>query len=381
MNQRNIDALLLKLLNNEASQNEIDELSIWLKKKENEAYFRQFIITHNLINEQAAFSHTTPYQKFLQKISQQARVKRLYATLKYAAILIALVATGQFLRTLQSNQKGAEQNLLMLQQHITLELDNGIIKNVDALIEDSPIEVSDKTKATKLKGRLVYSSDTAPLSDEFNVISVPNGKKFQLELADGTLVYLNSGSVLKFPINFNGENKRQVFLLNGEAFFDVAREETKPFIVVSENIDINVLGTEFNVSAYADDSFTATVLVEGAVTVRQKSGANTKAINLLPGDKATWNAASKSIAIEKVDPANYISWIKGNLIFKNTPFSEIIKKLERNYNIQITNNNKELNKQKYNASFDNETIQDVMDSFKRGYSIQYEIKDNHIIIN
>lgn len=169
--------------------------------------------------------------------------------------------------------------------------------------------------------------------------------------------------------------------LNGEAFFDVAKE-SNPFIVNVNNLNIRVLGTQFNVSCYPEDTVINTVLVEGSVSLFGDEVYNAETASILnPGFKASWNKTNDDISIDKVDTNIYTGWRKGKLIFKNLQFENIIKKLERHYNVSIVNDNKKLGEQYYNATFDIETIEQVLESFNESYEIKYTIENNKIIIN
>lgn len=151
----------------------------------------------------------------------------------------------------------------------------------------------------------------------------------------------------------------------------------------ADEVDIRVLGTKFNISAYGEDKQLNTVLVEGSVSMYERDNMNGKnnPIVLTPGKMATWDKRNKSINVNEVDVNNYISWIEGKLVFANTPFSDIIKRLERNYNVEIINNNLILDTQLYDATFDIETIEEVLNSFNKSYAIKYIISNNKIIIN
>ena len=168
----------------------------------------------------------------------------------------------------------------------------------------------------------------------------------------------------------------------GEAFFDVTRDENHPFLVTANNVQVEVLGTKFNVSSYPEDDDISTVLVEGSVQLTNKDKSNLDdSFVIVPNQKASWDKNSEKMTIEEVETDIYTSWTSGRIIFKNIPFKNIRKKLERRYNVTIINNNQALDEKFYNASFDIETIEQVMKAFKENYSIDYSITDNQIIIN
>ena len=171
------------------------------------------------------------------------------------------------------------------------------------------------------------------VSDEnlvFNEIYVPYGQTFNLTLSDGTKVWLNAGTRLRFPQNLKTSTQNRIVYLDGEAFFDVTKDEKRPFIVNAENLDIEVLGTQFNVSAYKSDGQIATTLVEGAVNVYEDSNPDTKVL-LSPSYQAAFVKEKGTLTKEKVDTRIYTGWMENRLIIDNLSFKQIIDKLERTH--------------------------------------------------
>lgn len=171
--------------------------------------------------------------------------------------------------------------------------------------------------------------------------------------------------------------------LTGEAYFDVAEDKSTPFIVNTNELNIRVYGTKFVISSYVEDVNMNTVLLEGSVGLFKK-GEDFNVENgslLTPGHKATWNKMEKDIVMEEVDTSLYTDWMNGKIIFNHTPFKNILKKLERHYNISITNYNKELDEEFFTASFDSETIEEVFSAFNKSYEMNYKINEEEILIN
>jgi transmembrane sensor len=165
-----------------------------------------------------------------------------------------------------------------------------------------------------------------------NQIIIPYGKRSGITLADGSHIWLNSGSQLSYPSEF-GSNSREVFL-TGEAFFDISTDASRPFYVTTKDIRIRVLGTCFNVSSYTEDNFSQTVLLRGKVSVSQNK-VFSKSLQLEPGERFTYDKSKNTFARDNVDIKLFSSWVDGFLIFENEPTTEIFKKLERYYNQQI----------------------------------------------
>ena len=164
---------------------------------------------------------------------------------------------------------------------------------------------------------------------------------------------------------------------------EVAKDPNHPFIVSANNLNVKVLGTQFNVSAYPEDISSEIVLVEGSVSLYTELSESTNETGILlePGFKGSFNTVSNTFEKEKVITKFYTPWINGDLIFRDMNFENILKKLERHYNVKIINKNKFLSNKKFNANFGDESITTVLNELKTNYSIQYEIKkDGQIII-
>ncbi len=168
-----------------------------------------------------------------------------------------------------------------------------------------------------------------PVNLNYNTITVPNGGQYQLSLIDGTLVFLNAGSSLTYPTTFSGEER--AVTLKGEAYFEVVKNPKMPFKVnVADKQQIEVLGTHFNVMAYADENAVSTTLMEGSVKIT----APNKQIVLKPGEMAV-NDPAKKLLIKKADVEEVMAWKNGSFIFNNENITSIMKKIGRWYNIDV----------------------------------------------
>ncbi|WP_062052780.1 FecR family protein [Aquimarina longa] len=216
----------------------------------------------------------------------------------------------------------------------------------------------------------------------FNTIIVPYGKRTNIILSDGTKVWLNSGSKLTYPVVFNG-TKREVHLI-GEAIFDVHHNQKKPFYVITNDYDIKVLGTIFNVSSYDDDSYTSTALEKGSVEIAYPGSSmfGKSKIKITPGTLAVYNNKTKSIRSDTVDVTKYMSWRDGKFIFKKQRMDVIIKKLSRYYNAKIIIENEILKNQTFSGHLDlKDTIDKVLEILKRSTDLNYKKENGKIIIN
>ncbi|MGY6647543.1 FecR family protein [Wenyingzhuangia sp. IMCC45574] len=317
-----------------------------------------------------------------KKIEDQVAPKSKYYVLK-PILKVAAVFVGAMGITYLFYVGNTSNDIDLASNDIVLKLDNG---NKEIISNDGTRTIIDKKGkviSEKNGGVLDYYASNEATSLKFNEITVPYGKTFQLLLSDSTKVYLNSGTTLKYPVKFLKNYNREVEL-TGEAFFEVYKDKKRPFIVKSNELNIKVLGTKFNVTSYPEDWATNTVLVEGAVSLytNEKSKVTLKPFVLKPNQKASWINNKKTMRVGNVyDTSIYTAWIDGKIIFKHMKFKAIVKKLERHYNVEIVNRNKELSEKTFTARFDIETIEQVLNTFSKSYPINYTIEKKKIIIN
>lgn len=207
----------------------------------------------------------------------------------------------------------------------------------------------------------------------------PKGSISQLILPDNTMVYLNSGSELKY--NVSGNNKLREVYLDGEAWFDVAKNQTKPFVVHTPFFDIRVLGTQFNVKAYKSDNEIITTLEEGKIEVLPTERTFIKEHKTLePGEQLVYNALKKQAEIKHVNPRVLTSWKDNKVIFINMDLKELIVLLERKYGVEIDVRDNKILNYHYDGTIKDETILEVLDLIKETLPIRYKIDGQTIII-
>ncbi len=202
----------------------------------------------------------------------------------------------------------------------------------------------------------------------------PLGGKTHFTLPDGSSGWLNSGATLEFPVKFTG-NERRV-KLTGEGWFDVIKNPDIPFVVNTMGIDVIALGTKFNVLAYPDDKFINVTLESGKVIVKQNTKSKNKLIaELKPGDQVKISKQGFIPKKEtKVEIKTFTSWKQGMLVIRNEPMSNIVKRLERWYNVKIEIRDKEIESYMYRATFQDETIDEVLSYLKLTSPLNYEIE-------
>jgi hypothetical protein len=296
--------------------------------------------SHENLSEHDVYNLWMQIDRFDNRQKQQSKTVMLKKIFSYAAIVVlflsvAVLSTMYYFNPTKSYQF-AELDTKMQSVDSKLILSNGNEVNLEK--DNSIIELSDATIQID-KDSVIDMSKVEPKNATANVLNeviVPFGKRSKLVLDDGTKVWLNAGSRLAFPTKFVGKT-RTVFL-EGEAYFEVVKNAKKAFFVNVKDINVKVLGTKFNVSAYLSDELIETVLLEGKVALSEPNslGFLKKDILLKPNQKATYNKKQKSILV--VDEPNAdisIAWVNGWFRFSQQSLVSVLKKLERYYSVSF----------------------------------------------
>lgn len=214
------------------------------------------------------------------------------------------------------------------------------------------------------------------IADNIYSVEVKPGQKGSIRLSDGTVVHLNSASKISFAGDYNTENRR--INLNGEAYFEVAENPHKKFIVSCNGIEVEALGTEFNIKAYPADSTVVTTLAKGKVKV----SSSRQSVTLLPNDVATYNLKQNTIEPSTVDDISIADyWRSGQLVFRAEPFSSIARTIERMYNVKIDINDIELKTMKFTGTIRNNSLNNIIHLISMSYPLTYTITDSVITLS
>ena len=223
----------------------------------------------------------------------------------------------------------------------------------------------------------VFTGSPKPSEKVYNQISVPAGQRSQILLADGTSVWLNSGSRLQFPANF--ESDCRMVKLEGEAYFEVTTGKKKPFTVQTLGLEVKVYGTSFNVTSYANELADEVALLSGAVKVAGLGSGNE--IALQPGQKIVYTRSEHLFTGPlNADMATETAWRDGKLVFDDLSIGEIAKKLERRYGVSIRIDDKNIEQLRFRGVFRNETLEQAMKAIQISAKFRYTIKDQEVII-
>lgn len=380
---KNAEKKIIKFLANEANIDELRQLELWINNPKNEILFTEYIKANTFANKVVS---NYDIKKTKENILHSIRKEKYKSNgiLKYAAaaVLIALLGSSYFFRNTIFNSP--IKNSPVIVNNIEAGTDKAILTLSDGL--EVALEKGEvfETKNAKSNGeQLVYDTSKNKTHPEigYNYLTIPRGGQFFVKLSDGTQVWLNSESQLKYPVSFIEGETRSVELIYGEAYFDVSpstKHKGSKFKILSDVQEIEVIGTEFNIKAYKDESTIYTTLVEGKVSVKN----NDKTEFLKPNQQSVIDVDSKTIDIKQVDINNEISWIRGEFIFYKKPLKEIMKVLSRWYDVTIIFQNKSLENIEFNGELGrSQKIENILNLIKKTKIIKaYEINNNTIIL-
>jgi hypothetical protein len=376
-----IEKVIVKFFDNEASLTELSSLLHWINNEKNYAQYVEYISINHLTN---LALNKLDQEKIIEEINSRINSnkkpsikKRALVFTNVAYVLCSLVIIFYLFSkgNLNDDLKSIDPN------KITLTTENGNVIDLENLKENQT-KINNNILVNQTNGTLYYKNDPIVENLTYNTINVPYGKVFNLELSDGTKVYLNSGTSIKYPVNFINNLDREVFI-DGEAFFEV-NSNISQFIVSSNNTSAYVYGTKFNFKDYPEDNFSEVILTEGSLGVSEISNniKNNDVLMIRPGERAKVNYSSGEIERSRVNTSLYTSWIDGRVAFRNESLPSMIQKLERIYNVIIINNNKDIEEKYFTATilYKEESINDVLSYLSEVYGLKYQIIDNKILI-
>ncbi|MDO6803450.1 FecR family protein [Wenyingzhuangia sp. 1_MG-2023] len=371
--------LIVKKINNSLSEEETIVFQKWYDESDlHKAYFNK--VKENYEEEHFLIDIEKGWESIEKQIKSVATKKTGY--LKYvAAASIALLISITFL--MKKDKIEEIVSPVIANNNIKIGTDKALLT-----LEDGTVVVLEKGKQYISENlecdgeELVYkSSNKAKEGIAYNYLTVPRGGKYQIMLSDGTKVWLNSESQIKYPVTFEKGETRLVELVYGEVYFDVSPStdhEGAKFKVLTESQEVEVLGTEFNISGYKDEDAIYTTLIEGIVAISNRFNG----IVLKPGEQSITKIGGKEIAVHAVDVKIATSWRDGNFYFKGKALKEIMNVLSRWYDFDVVFENKSLELIKFRGVLGrNQTIEDILASIKNSSIINnYEINNKTIIL-
>lgn len=318
--------------------------------------------------------------RIARSINQAKRNQRLVWIGSAAAMLVMIGLTVVFRLVSESGIRdyasGISLNSESLYTRLILSGEEEILINT----QESKINYSPNGNRVSIDAEREINQ---PVDGElaYNTVIVPYGKRSQIVLPDSSIIWLNSGSKLVYPVQFDKE-KREVYL-DGEAMFDVAPDKSHPFHVLTPQLEVKVLGTVFNLCAYSDDHTSSTVLESGSVELSYKGrpflGQSREM--MVPGMLAVYDPLAKTVAQTKVNTKHYTSWVDGYLVLEKNSLGSIVKKLSRYYNVSIELDNPQLAGKTFSGDLDlRNSASQVLELIAEIVDIEIIQFDNHIAI-
>lgn len=306
--------------------------------------------------------------------------KRIY---KYAAIVLSILLplallTYKYLRQPIVTMPVAdiEEIILPGKDRATLELADGRVVDLEVALKGELDDMAGVSLYRDSSGRLVYTlkegtgSATNSIQPEFHTIRTPVGANYQLVLTDGTQVWLNAHSSLRFPAQFIGTTRDVE--LSGEAYFDVAKNKNKPFVVMVGDTKVKVIGTEFNIAADEEKTKVSTTLLEGSVLVTQGNKQRT----LEPGQQAI--SGNGGLFVNRVDTDPIVAWKNGYFIFRKTPIHELMAAISKWYDVEVDYIG-EMDGVEFGGKFSKSTsLQELLKSLELTGSVRFKIQGRRV---
>ena len=352
----------------------------WVEASEkNEVYFHKletFYKENGFVKEITGQDVNMSWGKFTEQLKEEKRRKR--RTLRYWAIsgVAACLLVGVLISTWMGRDNsvsseetktivaGGSKAVLWLSNGEKVELENNVdeLKEASVRIVNSGSVLSyEKNQDTVLKGRVM------------NKVETPRGGEYGITLADGTRVYLGALSKIEYPVAFDGT--KRVVKASGEGYFDVARDTAHPFVVEMTNLDVEVLGTSFNVRDYADEDYVEATLVSGKIKVN----AGKESCILEPNYQAVLDKKNNTLETKEVDVSEFVDWKSGKLNVRNRRLEDILNRLSKWYDVYVFYVNEEAKDIRFYANIDRySNMNELLDKFEKTGQVEFRVKGNVI---
>lgn len=315
--------------------------------------------------------------RLMRKIRASRRRKLYWLSAAASIMVVFSLSLFLWINGEDSGQKNTGVSAPQRKGQVELILSSGerMVLGTDSLRLGNRVEAGMLRDSLRKLSYLQAPAGQDGQEEIFNTLVIPVGGLYELELSDGTRVWLNSVSQLRYPVQFTGK-ERKVYL-SGEAYFDVKTDSLRPFIVESGGMNVRVYGTEFNVTAYRDEKL-RTTLVQGKVGIKVDGE---KELLLRPGQMAEYDAQTKHLEVQEVNAYLYTAWKEGTFAFKDETIEEIMGRLSRWYDLNVFYANEEVKKQLYDGIIPQvKDFEDVLRMIEGTATIHFEIKGNTVIV-
>lgn len=321
--------------------------------------------------------------KVYASLMRRIQYRRIYKLASSVAAILGLVISISIYINYSNNQPElvSEQAIAPGTDKATLILGNG---SEVALSEATELNLNEQGIQVRSKGNSLHYEaprikNQKKIAVNYNTLKIPRGGKYFVILSDSTKVWLNSDSKLRYPVTFSN-NERQVEL-EGEAFFEVTKDNQRPFLVKSNQQEIRVLGTSFNVRVYDDEQLAYTTLVEGSVEVKYRNTEDGH-LQLKPSEQAVIDHSVQNALIRKVNSQDYIAWRDGIYFFNNERIEDILRTLSRWYDTEVVFQNEQIKDMRFTGSFNRtQYLNDIITIIEQTQKIKITAYENKLIVN
>jgi len=391
MVSKRIKNIIVKYLTNQATSFELDELEKWIEEPRNEKIFNTYVKTNYAIEyNMRKFNSKKVEDRLLEAIANEKkiiRLKKTHSIFRYAAAaaIFGILTTTYFFK----------DELFNTPKETTQTIVNTEVNNIEPGTNKAILTLGNGSQMTLEKGKsiqtqnaisngeeIIYESDKGETEAVvYNYLTIPRGGQFQAMLEDGTEVWLNSESKLKYPVRFKQGETRKVELIYGEAYFAVSpssKHQGAKFKVFNNAQEVEVIGTEFNIKAYKDENSISTTLVEGKISVSIEN----RKQSLVPNQQLILDLKTNTSSIKDIDVYNEIAWKDGVFSFDEKSLEEIMTVLSRWYDIGVVFKTESIKKQEFVGILrKNQSVEAILNSIKNFGGIKnYVITDKKIIL-
>ncbi|WP_368242320.1 FecR family protein [Butyricimonas virosa] len=359
-----------------------EEVTAWLKEKDHVELLDEIAAIRQKLSRQSYGESGEEEFLYLEKSIYDRKSRRMTLRWSIAASIILLVGlfvgrTISGVRDIHEEQElaksvmqpGTSKAILMMADGKEVVLEQG--QNLNILLNER-VRV-----ATSSQGIVYEEHGKGMVTEEYNKLTTPVGGEYSLVLSDGTKVFLNADSELKYPVEFS--DGKRIVDLKGEAYFEVHKDSLRPFIVRMNGAEVTVLGTSFNVNTYGDDGQIYTTLVNGSVRVASMK--NKQEEMLKPGMQSVMNVQSGLLTVREVDVEPYVAWREGRFVFRAMTLDLIMRQLQRWYDFEVFYQNSELKDYEFRGVIKRDMDLDkVLSVIKATTNVDFEVKGKVITI-
>ena len=359
-----------------------EEVTAWLKEKDHVELLDEIAAIRQKLSGQSYGENDEEEFLHLEKSIYDQKSRRMTLRWSIAASIILLVGlfVGRTINEVRDMheeqvlvknvmQPGTSKAILMMADGKEVVLEQG--QNLNILLNER-VRV-----ATSSQGIVYEEHGKGMVTEEYNKLTTPVGGEYSLVLSDGTKVFLNADSELKYPVEFS--DGKRIVDLKGEAYFEVHKDSLRPFVVRMNGAEVTVLGTSFNVNTYGDDGQIYTTLVNGSVRV--SSVKNGQAEVLKPGMQSVMDVQSGQLTVREVDVEPYVAWREGRFVFRAMTLDLIMRQLQRWYDFEVFYQNPELKDYEFRGVIKRDMDLDkVLSVIKVTTNVDFEVKGKVITI-